>query len=455
MDLKRATRWALWVAVGLLHTTEASAQEEVWLNDEQLSEGRGFQRDRLRYAGGLAAAFGYDSNVFLRAGDAQEPRADAFKLTITPFFRINSQNPPGATKAPYALTASASLSYIEFIQGPTESGRPEDDLTGHRNFGFAGRLQLRIAPEARWGGELHGSATRTIQPSNLGDPTASFNRTNPSIGGAVVWTPGGGLFSWKVLGYDLVYNYFEADRFQRYNNLNHNIRSSATWRFLPRTSLFADSRLLLIRYTNATEQSNGDVFATRAGINGLVSYRFGFLAAVGWTTSVFDSKNGAARQDFDRLMAQAEARFFLSTPPKNTEDEIRTYPTKFTLGYMRDSNQSYIGNFYNRDRGYAAFSYFFARKVRSTAQLSVAYLSFPATNFESGAPRDSEFSSLAIGGTLFMEYLLSNHFGLFFNGDYMSQITDKQIRVNELDPAITDNLAFARFRLALGLRYLL
>ncbi|MCS6900345.1 MAG: hypothetical protein RMJ98_11785 [Myxococcales bacterium] len=459
MNVQRAVRWALWGTVGVLHATNAMAQEEIWLNDEQLVEGRGVQRNRLRYTGGLAAALGYDSNVFLRSGSADERRGDAFTIKITPFIRINTQAPDQApeqaTKSPYALSASASLSYLEFIQGPTQSGRPTEDLTSHRNFGFTSNLRLRIAPDARWGGELHGSATRTIQPSNLGDPTATFNRTNPSLGGTVVWTPGGGLFVWKVIGYDMMYNYFEADRFQRYNNFNHIIRSNANWQILPQTSLFGDSRLIFIRYTNPTEQNDGDVFAARVGVNSLLTYRFGFLTALGWTTSVFESKNGAPRQDFDRLMAHAEARFFLSSPPKNTKEVIRTYPTKLTIGYIRDSNQSYIGNFYNRDRAYMALYYFFAHRVRSTIQFSVAHLGFPATYFEDGTPRDTPFSSLAVGGTLFMEYLPRQHVGLFVNGDYMSQITDKPIRVNRFDPTITDDLGFHRFRLTLGLRYLL
>jgi hypothetical protein len=454
MDLKRATLWALLVVGGLLHSTEAQAQEQVWLRDEQLSGGQGLQRDRLHYTGGLAASFGYDSNPFLRAGGASEPRSDAFVLSITPFFRINTKNPPGATKAPYALSANASLSYYEFIQGPTKSDRAEDDLTGHRNFGFSGGLRLRIAPGGRWGGELRSSVVRTIQPSNLGDPTATFNRTNPSVGGSLVWTPGGGLFSWKMIGYDLTYNYFEAERFQRYNNFNHAISSSATWRFLPRTSLFADSRLLRIRYSEASEQSDGEAVTTRAGINGLLTNRFGFLAALGWATTTFDSKSGAARQDFDSLMAQAEARFFLSSPPK-TDDGMQVQPTTLIFGYMRDWNQSYIGNFYSRDRGYASLSYFFSTRVRSTAQISASYLSFPSTTFESGAFRDSEFSTIAIGSTLFVEYLPTKHFGIFTSGTYVGQLTDKELRVNENDPLITDSLAFSRFNLALGLRYLL
>jgi hypothetical protein len=122
---------------------------------------------------------------------------------------------------------------------------------------------------------------------------------------------------------------------------------------------------------------------------------------------------------------------------------------------MRDWNQSYIGNFYSRDRGYASLSYFFSTRVRSTAQISASYLSFPSTTFESGAFRDSEFSTIAIGSTLFVEYLPTKHFGIFTSGTYVGQLTDKELRVNENDPLITDSLAFSRFNLALGLRYLL
>jgi hypothetical protein len=455
MDLKRATMWALFGLSVTLSSSEARAQEQVWLRDEQLSGGDGVGRERLRYTGGVAAVFGYDSNPFLRSGDADEPRADAFRLSITPFFRVQTRNPPGASKAPYDLNASASLSYFEFIQGPTKSSLPDDDLSGHRNFGFAGSLRLRIAPDARWGGELRAGVARTIQPSNLGDPTASFNRTNPSFGGSLVWTPGGGLFSWRVLGYDLIYNYFEAERFQRYNNFNHRISSVANWRFLPRTTLFTDSRLDLIRYSNASEQNDGDTMTSRAGINGLLTNRFGFLAALGWATTVFDSKANAPRQDFDSLLAQAEARFFLSVPPPSNEEGMKVHPTTIVLGYQRDWSQSYIGNFYSRDRGYTAFYYFFSTRVRSTLQLSASYLGFPSTAFENGAPRDTKFNSIALNGTFFAEYLPTPHLGIFANGDYASQITDKRLRVNRNDPNIVDNLSFNRVFLGLGLRYLL
>lgn len=452
MDAKRATLWALLVVGGLLSSSEAKAQDQLWLRDERLTGGRGIQRDRLRYTGGVGATFGYDSNPFLRADTTNEPRVDAFKLSITPFFGVDSVNPPGATRAPYALSANAAVSYYEFIQGPSKSTLPDDDLSGHRNFGINGNLRLRIAPGARWSGELHGGVVRSIQPSNAGDPTASYNRTNPSVGGSVSWAPGGGLFSWRLLGYVLAYNYFEAERYQRYNNFNHTFSSEASWRFLPRTSLFASSSLSLIRYSESnTEQNDGDAVSSRAGINGLLTDRFGFMVAAGWATTVFSAKNGAPAQDFDSLIAQAEARFYLSNP----KPEENSYPTTLTLGYSRDWAQSYIGNFYGRDRGYAALAYFFAQRVRTVLQASVAYLSFPQTSFQNGAPRNGEFSSLALNTNLFVEYLATPNLGLFVTGDYSGQLTDTDLRTDQTNTALVDNLAFSRFNLALGLRYLL
>lgn len=439
----------------MLHASEAKAQDQIWVRSQQFSDGQGVSQGRLRYDGGLAATFGYDSNPFLRAGDLREPRVDALKLTVTPFFRVETRTIPGAIKPPYTLSANASLSYYEFIQGPTKSTLSTDDLSGHRNFGFTGGVRMKIAPGAHWGGDLSAGVTRTIQPSNLGDPSATFNRTNPSAGAGITWRPGGGLFSWDILKYNLLYNYFETERFQRYNNFNHTISSGAKWRFLPRTSIFADSRMTLLRYANASEQNDGDAITTRGGVDGLVTNRFGFLAAVGWATTTFSSKQNAIKQDFDSLMAQAEARVFLSAPPKNSDDEMKVYPATLVFGYSRDWAQSYIGNFYQRDRGYAALTHFFSTRLRSTLQISAAYLSFPATNFESGAPRDTAFNSIVVNGLAFLEYLPTTHLGIFLSGDYVSQIADKKIRVNQNDPSIVDNLSFNRLNLALGLRYLL
>ncbi|RYE80860.1 MAG: hypothetical protein EOO74_01430 [Myxococcales bacterium] len=452
--MKRATLWGLLAAGVLLTSTEAQAQDQFWLNDSRLSGGRGVQRDRLRYSGSLAASFGYDSNPFLRANTATEQRADAFRLMITPAFQIETRNIPGAARAPYSLTASASVSYIEFIKGPTTSDRVTDDLSGHRNLAVNGTLRLRIAPGARWSGDLYGGVVRSIQPSNLGDPDATFNRTTPTAGAGVTWSPGGGLFSWRLLGYGLTYTYFESDRFQRYNSFLHNISSEATWRFLPRTSLFASSQLGLIRYTaTSTEQSSGDAVTTRAGINGLLTDRFGFLASVGWATTVFDSRAGAPRQDFDSLVAQAEVRFYLSAAQKNGDEVV--HPTTLAFGYVRDWAQSYIGNYYGRDRGYSSLSYFFANRVRSMLQFSVARLGFPATNFDDGTQRNPAFNSVAINTGAFIEYIPTTHVGIFANVDYTGQITDTNLSIDRNNPGLVDALEYKRFTATLGLRYLL
>jgi hypothetical protein len=381
MNRRRATLWALFGAASLTAASTAQAQDQPWLRDRRFTFGPGVKGDRLEYNAGVGATFGYNSNLFLRSGTAEEPRADSFLLSITPFVRVMSRAPSDGTKPSYSFTGQAALSYYEFFAGPTKNDT--DNVSGHRNFGALAGLGLTIAPGQRWSGELHGTLARSIQPSNLGDPTASYNRTIPSAGTSISWTPGGGLFVWRVIGYDFTYNYFEASRFERFNNLNHTISTSSSWRFLPRTSLFNESKLSLMRYTSSdTEQPNGDAVSTRFGANGLVTNGFGFLVAGGWASTFFDSKAGAGKQDFDTFIAQAEARFYLTAPP-HKEDEPGVYPSTFVLGYLRDWQQSYIGNFYGRDRGYGTLSYFFNGRVLASLTGGVARLNFPATAFAS------------------------------------------------------------------------
>jgi hypothetical protein len=440
----------LGVGSALLLSSEASAQEQPWLRDRRLTDGRGIRTDTLEIHAGVAAGLTYDTNVFLRADSAAEPRADAFRLAITPFASVATRSNPELGRPSYAFTGNAAVSYYEFFKGQQDT---PDDLSGHRNVGVLAALALTIAPGARWSGDLHGSVVRSIQPSNLGDPTASFNRTVPSAGVGLIWAPGGGLFSWKV-GYDGTYNYFEASRFKEFNNLTHVISSTANWRFLPRTSLFSDSRLTLIRYVNPTIQSNGDAISTRIGANGLVTSGVGFLVAGGWASTVFGAKGGSGSQDFDSFVAQAELRFYLSAPPKK-ENEAGVYPSTFTVGYIRDWSQSYIGNFYQRDRGYASLGYFFNGVVLATLTGGVARIGFPATTFPDGTPRNGAFSNTAVDATAFVEYRVGAALGVNFTAAYTQMISNTFMRGDPNNPAVVDDLTWKRLELTLGLRYLL
>lgn len=456
MNLRRTWLWALLGLGSLLATGTAQAQEQPWLRDSRLTNGPGVKGNKLDYNAGLAASFMYDSNVFLRAGTASEPRADAFKLNITPYVTVSTREPSDGERPAYAFAGQAALSYYEFFSGLKTTER--DDVSGHRNFGALAGLALTIAPGQRWSGELQGGFARTIQPSNLGDPTASFNRMIPTAGVSLSWRPGGGLFVWRVIGYDFAYNYFEASRFHRYDNMVHTVGTSTTWRFLPRTSLFNESKVSFIRYTDSdTEQSNGDSASTRFGVNGLVTNHVGFLAAAGWASTFFGERPGSqiGKQDFDSFLAQAEARFYLSTP-EGSGDTPGVSPSILKLGYLRDWQQSYIGNFYGRDRAYGSLSYFLGGVVLTTINAGVAWLHFPASEFEGGQARNSAFTNVAIDAGGFVEYRVMPNLGINGNVQYTQMLSDTIIRAEPNNPqAGGDNLKWTRVEAVLGLRYML
>jgi hypothetical protein len=473
MNSKRATLWALFGVGGLLFSNTAWAQnqnsgngsfgsssDQTWLRDDRVTNnGPGIKGDRLEYQLGVGASVGYDSNLYLRAGTAAEPRTDAFRLSLTPMVGVRTRAPADGSRPSYALSGQASVSVIGFLKAfnnPSDPGTAADsNKVNDTSIATAAFLGLTIAPGSRWSGEFHGGVIRSIQPSNPTDVSASFNRTVPTAGTSLTWAPGGGLFSWKIASYDLLYNYFEASAFRRFNNFNHTIGTAATWRFLPRTSLFSDSKLSFVRYSaSTTEQTNGDAMTTRVGANGLLTNSVGFLVAAGWATTLFSSKDGAPKQDFDSIVGQAEARFYLTSPPK-TDEEIGVYPSVLTLGYSRDWTQSYIGNFIGRDRGYTSLGYFFNGKISALLGIGVARLGFPATTFQDGLARNDAFSNLLIDGSAFVEYRVSPHFGVNLSGIYNRMISDTLLRADRSDPKAVDDLRWDRIDVSLGVRYMM
>src|SRR5262245_34357695 len=97
MNRRRATLlWAAFSALGVLFgvTTKAEAQDQPWLRDRRYTDGSGIPVGDFVFHPGIAAELGYDSNILLRSGSANEPRVEALRLTITPHVQFNTQLQP-------------------------------------------------------------------------------------------------------------------------------------------------------------------------------------------------------------------------------------------------------------------------------------------------------------------------------------------------------------------------
>ncbi len=457
----RSGVFAVSLAVGFFGVRSAAADEvakpvsnEVWVRDARFQRGPGFVGERYIISPWVGVGLEYDSNIFLRSGnrsiEGEAPKVDTFRLALTPFIGIQ---PRGDLKGrSYALYFSAGATYYEYFQAFTKPG-PGDDLKAHRNAAVTGNAKIVFAPGTRFSGDIHGGVARSVQPGNLGDPSAAYNRTTPFAGAGVSWSPGGGLFTWAA-GYDLAFTFFDEARYKTLNNTAHSVSTTATWRFLPRTSVFTDARATIFQYASpeASTQSGGSSVSAKAGLNGLVTNGFGFLVAGGWSSTFFDTK-GASTGDYDSFIAQVEGRFYLAPPPVD-KDQPGAYPSMLSLGYLRDWQQSYIGNYFQRDRAYGNLGYFLGGRWFATLGGGFARLHFPQTIFPDGTLRNAPFNNYAADVQGALEFRPTSHVGISSTVAYTQMLSDTKLRTDAGNPALVDDQAYSRLTAMLGLRYL-
>ena len=193
----------------------------------------------------------------------------------------------------------------------------------------------------------------------------------PRVGAELIWTPGAGLFEWR-LGYQFTGTLFESAG--QLTNLNNQIETRGRWRFLPRTSLLYDARFGFISYPTPdvnNPKTSSHPLRALIGINGLITPSFALLAMVGWGASFYSDVNttaGArwaspsdarAAENFDSVIGQAEVKWFLTPNPSSDPAAASLTLSSISVGFLRDFYDSYIGYYFERDRGYANLSYFY------------------------------------------------------------------------------------------------
>src|SRR5262249_3176122 len=158
-------------------------------------------------------------------------------LRIIPSFSLATLGPQrregdgGAAEPPkVGFRAGVAASYNEFIA--TRSG-DSDALGKQRNVGALGNLQLTVLPGRPWSADIYADFLRSIQASD--NPDFNYNRITARFGGGLIWTPGGGMFDWR-LGYEYGLTYFEQTEFRDLSNYYNQVNTRGRWRFLPRTA---------------------------------------------------------------------------------------------------------------------------------------------------------------------------------------------------------------------------
>lgn len=456
--------------------TAALAQDQIWLRDRRYTEGPGYRVGDFELHPGAAAEFGFDSNYLHRpTGDANFPVLPALRLRLTPSFSVSTlsrqrrEGGPGAgaPNPSVEFRGGVALTYNEFF--PLVTAPSSDVLRAQRNLGASVDLGLTILPGRPWSGALNLSYLRALTPTDQGvvfqaDGKASqlaFNRNLPRGTAEIVWTPGSGLFEWR-LGYAFSGSVFEATEFNKLTNVNNAVTTRGRWRFLPRTALVYDASFGFISYTSPESIANGGKLSshplrTRLGVNGLITPSFALLAMVGWGASFYTPSTGASaeytNQNFDSVIGQLELKWFITPNPSADPNTTTNTLSSVAVGFSRDFFDSFIGNYFERDRGYLAFNYFYGGKFLLVIDGGAAPIIYPKMKLKGITEIIGPFTDIRIDASLLAEYRFKDQFGVNLSFRYNENINKVHLPVTS--GGNPDDLSFRQIEVYGGFRWLM
>ena len=203
---------------------------------------------------------------------------------------------------------------------------------------------------------------------------------------------------------------------------------------------------------------------TRLGINGLITDRFAAQAAVGWGASFFNAQQGFPQEpQYDSVIAHAELKWFLSASPGIQDAaQLGLALSSIVLGYDRNFQASYLGNYFGTDRGFLRFNYLFAGRAVVSFEGSAAAIEYPDLYWSDYTVRHQAYTDVQVIAALFGEYRFSNSFALNATLRYSQNISKTQLLVQEVTPGNPApaaggyyDMSWNRFEAFLGLRWFL
>jgi hypothetical protein len=451
---------------------QARAQE--WVKDKRFSEGQGLTAGDLQFHPSIAGEIGYDSNWFLRS-DKNDPRyvnsapaapvRDGGVLRITPSLTVatlpSQRNAPVEARAPIDFRGGLAASYYEFIGN--QELRDQRNLSGHAD------LRMDILPQRPWAAAIFGQYDRTLQPNAVGNPDLSFNRDTVLAGGELIAQPNSGTLDYR-LGYTAAFALFETTEGRPFDNLSHEVSLRGRWRFRPRTAFIYDGTMRFASYYRANTANtllhDSTPVRTRIGLTGLVTPRVAVMVIGGWGASFF--RGGAPPdnpQQYDSVIGQAEIRFYpTGNPTAGDMPDTSLALSSIAIGYNRDFQISYLGDFYGSDRGYAKIAYFFGPKVVLSLEGGVGAIEYPRIFFNDPARTQvpgTPFTDIRVDGTLFGEYRILDTVGINATFKYAQNISNTalpQAAVTGGGPgpapvATLYDMSWRRFQAFLGVRW--
>jgi hypothetical protein len=242
--------------------------------------------------------------------------------------------------------------------------------------------------------------------------------------------------------------------FSEFSSVSNDLALRGRWLFLPRTALIYSGNYGVFQYPNGGAiKPPGSPLSSLIGLNGLVTSHFGVTAMAGYKTIFFTRD-----EEFDSPVGSLDLSWYPLPRPDLAAESAGVGLSSIGVGYRRDAQASYIGNYVQNDSILFKADYFIGGVVLMSVNASFDHLRRPNSYFSDGTRQSAAGSENRVTATAFGEYRMSDSFGINSTLRYSAAITDQVIPV-ENDPGEErlpyDDFSFGRFETWLGVRWFL
>jgi hypothetical protein len=288
----------------------------------------------------VLAETGYDTNVFYQE---QRPSSAAI-VRVRPALLLTNTRRNGQMPENLAYSLGLSLTYREYL-----SDSPV--IRDQRALSPAANLGIAIAPRR--------PMSLTLSDTFVRDEEAPFDvssetivRYHNSASAQLGFAPGGGRFA-TTLRYTNGYSWYQNVAYRYGSNMVHGGLLDLSWRWLPKTAVFAQGTTSYVDYTEEQAQGaqtrrNSLGWGASAGLRGLITPKISSTLAVGYLTADYEAGPAASVPVEDPSIVTAVAN--ISWRPVVT--------SSLTAGYQRQfRNSPLIGTFFYVDAASLILTY--------------------------------------------------------------------------------------------------
>jgi hypothetical protein len=285
---------------------------------------------------GVFADIGYDSNVFY--GDTGQQTSAV--LHVTPRLELTNAERDGSVPGGAYYDLSAALDRVQYLSSNDDITKQDawnPTIAGNAEFSSGQALSLSLTD----------TFSRYQQAPYLasGEPiTTNDNMASASLN----FAPGGGRLRVMLRYTNLINKYQGA--YDVGSDMGNEGVLDVGWRWLPRTTLYAQVAQGAITYFNANAQPGSYPLRTLLGLRGLLTEKLAVNVAAGYSNAFYT--RGPNPSGLGNVGVLAEVNYTMSLL------------SRAGLGYHHDFvNSPFVGGYYNMDAIYGAFQQMVASRV--------------------------------------------------------------------------------------------